>query len=187
VNCRSILLVPLLLFVGARSARAEPTAAPPPPAPVWYGAQTLIVDAAVEGLLVTATVLNFASQDTQRGVGVPLLAGTAIYLFGAPIVHAAHGRVGMSFASVAVRVGLALGGMLIGAIGGAVASDGDPATGAEVGAGVGGAAGAVAASMLDAFVFAYEPVSPPSRTPAIRIMPRIAAGRTTSLGLAAQF
>jgi hypothetical protein len=73
---------------------ASSEAQPPPVADTqerhWYGWQTLIVD----------------------GVGIltlPVLVGFGVYLVGAPIVHWAHGRVGLGFADVGMRLGLAVG------------------------------------------------------------------------------
>jgi hypothetical protein len=67
---------------------ASSDAPSPPPADTpqreWYGWQTLVVD----------------------GVGIvtlPVLVGVGVYLVGPPIVHWAHGRVGLGFADLGIR------------------------------------------------------------------------------------
>jgi hypothetical protein len=70
----------------------------------WYGAQTLAMDGIALGLLVLG-----ASSESGELIGLSGLT----YLLGGPIVHAAHGRAGMSFASLGVRIGFPIGGALL--------------------------------------------------------------------------
>src|SRR5690606_31567395 len=71
----------------------------------WYGWQTLAVDAA--GL---ALGLGYAAKKPETKSGEPLHPATATFvplytigLFGGPIVHFAHGRVGIGFLSLGIR------------------------------------------------------------------------------------
>ena len=60
-----------------------------------YRLQTIVVDAAAVGLVAAAAGFNKA----------PLLdAGAAVYLAGAPTIHAFHGRFGSAAISVGMRV-----------------------------------------------------------------------------------
>jgi hypothetical protein len=78
---------------------AEPAPREPHVEEHWYGWQTLIVDAASVGFVIAATV-----ADSE-----PLFwVGMGGYLFGAPIVHFAHARVGIGFADMGVRTAAAL-------------------------------------------------------------------------------
>ena len=95
---------------------AVPEPQPPPPvtvpAPVpiptpavhehehWYGWQTLAVDGAV---LVLAVVGASVSDGDQGGAALATLA-TSGYVLGGPIVHFAHERVLVGFASMGLRV-----------------------------------------------------------------------------------
>ncbi len=121
-------------------------AAPEPPRPTyrrWYGWQTLLAD----GLWV-------ASASVQ-----PALAPIG-YLTFAPLVHAAHGHPGKPFASLGVRVGLPLGGLLLGAGAGAFVDGGE-----FFGAPLGLVSGLVGAIVMDAAVIANEDAPLSARSP----------------------
>jgi hypothetical protein len=146
----------------------------PPPAPVyvppqgetpemetktvWYGSQTLAVD----GISAAACATVFGLF-----VGVPGL------VFGAPIVHWVHGRIGIGFASMGMRMGMAAGASALGAAIGAGIDEGcnhtcrdAPAIGAVIGI-ITGAVGAIA---LDAIYLAYEEKTVPR---AVRLFPSV--------------
>jgi hypothetical protein len=92
------LLLPFLLLVEG-AARADPAPVAPLPAATerqWYGWQTLAADGAA---------LVFGTQGQVE-------AGLATFVFGAPVVHWAHGRVGAGFGSLALRVSLPLLGLV---------------------------------------------------------------------------
>lgn len=87
-----------------------PPAYAPPPSPgekVWYGWQTLVVDASTLGLA------GIAVGTQSRELGTIGLVG---FVIGAPIVHFVHGNVGHGFGSMSYRLFLPLVGMGIGAL-----------------------------------------------------------------------
>jgi hypothetical protein len=106
----------------------------------WYGGQTLAMDGIALGLLVLGV-----SSDSGELIGLSGLT----YLLGGPIVHAAHGRAGMSFASLGVRIGFPIGGALL------LGDDGD-----LVGIVAGVSLGILAAIATDSLL-AWEPPPPP--------------------------
>jgi hypothetical protein len=125
---------------------------------VWYGDQTLVVD----GLSIGA-------------VFVEPTVGLVGYLFGAPIVHAAHGHAGKPFASLALRVGMPIAGAFLGCA--AAAGSGNSGGYACLGgAALGLLVGAGGAIAIDASVIAREDASERSakRTPSVGVMPSIA-------------
>ncbi len=86
---------------GDSEAAADPVATEVDPAPrrQWYGWQTLLVDAAAVGFVV----VGLRTQSTPVGY-----TGVLTYLFGGPVVHAAHGRGGATLGSLALRLGVPL-------------------------------------------------------------------------------
>lgn len=141
------------------------------PAPLvehWYGYQILIVDgvALTLGALGAAfSVQGISGHDTGAEVGGIALAfhGGLVYLFGAPTVHWAHGRVGIGFASLGIRIlspilGLAIGGLESQLANGSKNQDGIP---------IGAAVGAVAAMAVDAIFLSHEKV--PGTRPAAKL------------------
>ncbi len=107
-----------------------------------YGVQILLVDAAAIG----------AAIGTEEGA--VLLGG---YLLGGPLVHVANGNPKTAFTSLALRAGLPLGGILIGA----AAAESDCADSEEMFCGLGHVAvgafvGMLTASVLDAAVLAKK-------------------------------
>jgi hypothetical protein len=126
----------------------------------WYGWQTLTSDAA--SISAVGTGIKFETAPLAY-------LGVAGYYLGAPIVHIAHGRVGVAFASLGLRLGLpSLGG----AIGFATAG---PCTESERRgffgcafhgwneAAIGGLIGLGAAIAIDSALLAHgkRPVDPP--------------------------
>lgn len=148
----------MALVAGARVACAADTG-PSEKAPVsWYGWQTLLSDAGAVGLWSLGLVM----EDETAG-GTVLGAGTALYAFGAPTIHWAHGQVRKGWGSLALRVGLPLAGAGAGLlIGSAVCGHNDDEfIPCPVGAmGLGFLSGFVVAPAVDAAVLAIEPVRP---------------------------
>jgi len=115
----------------------------------WYGWQTLIADGAS---LVVVPII--AGSTESEALAFVALGG---YLLAPPIIHAAHGRWGITFASLGLRIGLPVVAALVGA---AVDQDcRDFCAGPVVGliAGIGGAV------TLDAALLSDEKVSDEDR------------------------
>lgn len=182
-----------------------------------HGWQTLAVDGAAVAVTVTGVATSFDSwpQTTlltrllPKGRSYPddvLLTdvGIGLYTFGAPLVHAVHGRPLPGLASVAMRVAGPTAGLVVGAFFGGIVAlvvgdcslmkgcRNDEAADAAVysGVGVGMAAGFVGPILVDALYLAREPApkdapAPPSAS-ALRFVPRVAltpAGGTIGLSL----
>ncbi|MDB4942226.1 MAG: hypothetical protein JWP97_1760 [Labilithrix sp.] len=117
----------------------------------WYGWQTLVVDGAT--LLIGGAA---AGGSDQLGAGI-IVGG---YFLGGPIVHWAHGNVGMGFADLGIRIGaplvLGVGGYY--ASGGGSHNGGDDLGPALVGV-LGTVIGVASAIAIDAAVLAREPVN----------------------------
>jgi len=126
-----------------------------------YGAETIGADLLAVGLEL-GTLVAGRSNDTRTATSFAI-AGGAVYLLGAPVIHALHQPgLGTSAKSLALRIGLPLaGGLLFGALGSINnGTGGDEAgLGTAFGAILGIGLGAVAASVVDAAVLAREPDS----------------------------
>jgi hypothetical protein len=125
----------------------------------WYGWQTLSTDGAALGFLVLSGALASDNSDSGgAGVDSFVLLGVGMYTLGGPIVHAAHQNWGAAAASLGLRVGLPLTGILFGS---AVDTCG-PKSDADVCEAVGPAFGALlgmgAAIAIDAAALGYEEV-----------------------------
>lgn len=122
---------------------------------IWYGGQTLLVDAASAGTFVGAVAMGNRSARVAGGLAV---AGTLTFLFGPPIVHFAHDRIGPGFGSFALRLALPLeagfDGLLIGGAMTSHQGSEDIPSGVVYGSLIGLAVGAVAASAIDAALLA---------------------------------
>lgn len=136
------------------TTRQEPTASPAPWSAAhterrWYGWQILLPDIA-GGLL--SLVGGFVPGPAGFGIAI---TGSAVALFGGPIVHWAHGHIGRGFGSLfGLRVGLPVLGALLG-LGAGVAAGNTTASivlGTSVGAGIGSLTGFV----IDIAVLAYD-------------------------------
>src|SRR5262245_7305404 len=67
----------------------------------WYGWQTLAIDGTA---FATWTVTSLVGKTQARPpVSTVNLAGRGVYLLGAPIVHAVHGKPGAAIGSLALR------------------------------------------------------------------------------------
>jgi hypothetical protein len=149
------------------SAQPEPAEPAQPPAPTaratessWYGWQVMIADA--------ASIAMMGSGLAARNAPIGYL-GLGGYLVAAPIVHGAHGRVGVGFASFGLRAGLPMVGAMLGyaAAGSCSREEQEKLLGCffhgwgeAVAGGLVGAAGAV---VIDAALLAHEtrPIAQP--------------------------
>jgi len=155
---------------GSRGARAAEAPAPMEVETSWYGWQTLLSDAGAIGLWSLAAVVDDAQygstsyQSYQAWSTALTVSGFAVYVLGAPAIHLAHGHAHKVADSLALRVGLPLGGALVGMLAGAAACGrSDDEVPCPVITGVlGFVAGGVAAMVLDAVIVADEPVGHPS-------------------------
>jgi hypothetical protein len=118
---------------------------------VWYGWQTLLLDAPA---FPTALVAG-----ATESVHLALLA-LGWYVLAPPFVHFAHGRVGTGFGSLGVRVGMPIVGAIVGAGVGAAATGGGRCTwiceGVGSGALIGFGLGLLSAVTIDAAVLSHE-------------------------------
>ncbi|HET9956257.1 MAG TPA: hypothetical protein VFQ61_17235 [Polyangiaceae bacterium] len=97
------------MLAANRSEETPPVAASSREAKHWYGWQTLLVDGAALGIVAG----GFAVRPAHSDWSVVSVVGVGAWVLGAPAVHLAHGRVGVSFASLGLRLALpALGGYL---------------------------------------------------------------------------
>jgi hypothetical protein len=166
----SSCLAALLITLASTNAHAEPEA-PPPRATehVWYGWETLLVDAASFSVFL-GTVNDVNSP--ARYVG---LAG---YALGGPIVHFANEEPGRAAGSLILRVATPT---LLAAVAYSLGTRSDSpntlGTYPAVGAAIVGFSGAVAASLFDATVLARRNVVVDRRpklswTPSLSIDPK---------------
>ncbi len=163
----------------------------------WYGWQTLAMDAAWVGLLgiaVTAIAVDPSFSDEGPTNAVAMVAGvTAVptYLFGAPIVHAAHGHCDRAGASLALRIGAPIALAYLGSGLGTLACPGKASDTSNYhcvngATGAGALAGLVAAISVDAALLAREKV--PRHPSATGWSPTVSLNRGGfSVGLAAEF
>lgn len=156
---------------------------PPPDEPgsreVWYGYQIL----AALGVSHLTLIVGAATEDvTIIGMGI------GGHFLSAPIVHWANGEVGRGFGSLAMNVGLPLGGLFVGYGVGAIT--GDPSA-SGVGAILVGAMGLIAAPVIDVAALAYKKPSGSSDSAAgwpTRVMLTPVLGHElTGVGIGGQF
>ncbi|HVW26536.1 MAG TPA: hypothetical protein VHC69_14305 [Polyangiaceae bacterium] len=133
----------------------------PPPQRRWYGWQTLLVDVPSLSMWITAAEVHSPSSAIAA-------MGFVGFLFGAPIVHGAHGHWGKFGASIGMRAGTILLAVIgaAGCIDGAALNEG---FGKPCGAGydallVVGSLGILAAVAVDAAALAREDVPPEHRS-----------------------
>jgi hypothetical protein len=163
----------------------------------WYGWQTLAMDAAWVGLLgiaVTAIAVDPAFNDEGAPNAVAIIAmvpAVPTYLFGAPIVHAAHGHWDRAGASLALRIGAPI---VLGYLGSGLGTLTCPGKASDTSnyhcvngaTGAGAIAGLVAAISLDAALLARERV--PNRPSAGGWSPTVSLNRSGfSVGLGSEF
>ncbi len=131
----------------------------------WYGWQTLLVDALSIGFAVAT-----AGRGGELGLGV--------YVFGAPVVHAAHGHPGKALGSFGLRLGAPFVGAFIGSSG-ADCSGPDREDFCGLGEALEGALiGASFAIAVDAIVIANEDVEkkPPTER-GVQLSPSVSVTR----------
>jgi hypothetical protein len=122
------------------------------PRRVWYGWQTLVVDAAgLSGLVLSAALSDSGASDSD--VGALATFGLLSYELGPGIVHFVHRNPGRGFASFGMRLGLPLAGAFVGA---SVSSNCDGFLCEADGAAAGLLLGMAGAIAIDAAVFAYD-------------------------------
>ena len=176
---------------------APPAELPPRPPPRrahrWYGYQTLIADGAMVALGSIGLALKEPTLSTVGSVG---------YFLGGPILHWAHQRVGTGFADLGLRVAFPIGGLIVGALVGAIAAPKNGSVHQDsntilVATGIGAAGGVVAAVVFDAAILAEETVHvepgearqrPDLRAPPPRVAPQLLTGKNyATFGLAGTF
>jgi hypothetical protein len=137
----------------------ELTSDPPPPPRYWYGWQILVLDLAgffAGGVAGTGIQRKDGGEAIHPALGTWVI-GWTVGTIGAPIVHFTHGRVGIGFLSLGLRL---MVGPMIGAVTGLVgycAATAGADDCASHGAQWGLLAGAAAISLFDALVLAHEP------------------------------
>ena len=150
----------LFLTAGAwaspAAADGESTLAEKAPSPraSWYGYQTFSADATAAALAIVA----FRTDSGPAGVGA-----IAVYLLGAPAVHAAHRRPLAVVGSLALRIGVPL---LASAVGAATADCSTRVVNDEncdfgpsiIGLGI----GTILAAIIDSAAIAWDRPSPPA-------------------------
>lgn len=164
----SATLLALAMFAAPSMVNAQSSADTPPLDDKeelprhWYGWQTLTVDAVPIALFLAAVPAEGQAEIDLMGIG-----GLA-FAIGGPVLHLAHRRPGFAGASLGIRLGLPIAGSLIGAISSKCEPQPyqDPDDGCTVTtryAYLGAMVGVFSASILDASLFAFEPVRPPRR------------------------
>jgi hypothetical protein len=121
----------------------------------WYGWQTLTADGVSLSLVYAIASANAKSDNASL-----LLLPLGTYLLVPPIIHLAHERYGAAAGSFGLRLGLPLGGALLG---GVLASSGNKSNGgygALAGAALGMVIGVGGAIAIDAAVLSREEVKP---------------------------
>ena len=146
----------------------------------WYGWQTLTVDAGSIGL----AALAFSNWGGSEAFDLFLASG-AVYLGGAPLVHAAHRRGIAALADFGLRLAAPT---VLGAVG---AASGGGRNGAFVGVVILGSIGLATASLLDAFFLAREPMKVDAKpvAPQVGWLPQVAImpGGGASAGVGGTF
>jgi hypothetical protein len=120
---------------------------------------------------------NAAGSSDRRGddSGSELLLALSglSYVFTPPVIHAAHGRVGTSFASAGLRVGLPIAGVMIGTASADCGNDSGSLCGLDS-AVIGFSVGVLSAIAIDAAFLAWdsEPESA-RRAQRVRLAPAV--------------
>jgi hypothetical protein len=124
-----------------------------PPAPYWYGWQTLISDAA------SITTFVLAEKEITHGSrAVPIVSATVGYFLVPPILHWARGNTAKGFGSLGLRSGAAL--LTVGTL--ALCSEGGSCPVGYIGLTMMGLA-----IPIDAFALARDPAPEPDQTAGI--------------------
>jgi hypothetical protein len=201
----------LASLTAANRARAQETPAPSPPAveqlsaaetrQAWYGAPMLVMDAASMGLIIVGSdlivnnltfcvlVCPAAPGRTQaaNGGAAMFLAGAAGFLLGAPIDHLVHGQSETAVKSFIVRLLLPPATLLSGvgiatlACGSAQGCNDAAIPLTLVGVSM------VGTALVDDLLGARENVPAQRSRGWLRMAPQVSLGRSTSIGIAAEF
>jgi hypothetical protein len=110
-----------------------------------YRLSLLAGDAAAVSLVVAGLIVNDSDESTGPLI---IIGGAATYVLSGPVIHLAHGQLGRSFGSLALRVGLPVFGAAVG-IGMVGSCSGDACIGAALVGGMFMIGGVVAASVID--------------------------------------
>jgi hypothetical protein len=151
------------LVDGLLLARERPQRTPPGRPTHWYGWQLLVLDVLGYGGGAVLAARNPRTDDGDEiHPALPTWAvGYTVTVIGAPIVHFAHARVGIGFASLGLRLLAApLIGVLPGLWGYCAATGGGDDDCAAHGAQWGLLGGSLAVGLFDALVLAHEPADP---------------------------
>ncbi len=152
-----------ILVLASRNAMADDDAGDEPSPHVtdadkiWYSWQIMLADASVVAIGVGAGRLSETNQTAAIGLGA---TGTAVYVFGGPVIHLLQGQPGKAGISLGLRIlcPLGLGGTF------ALLYSNNPwgsAAGGLVGAGVG-----VAGAAIADWIMAWKPkASAPEPSP----------------------
>jgi hypothetical protein len=148
----------------------------------WYGWQTLLADAG------TLTLAIVAASSANAPLGV---VSYGSYIFSPPIIHWVHGKTGIGFASLGMRVVGPVVTTLIGYAIDASSSRTSELQGAA-GAALGLLVGYVATVVVDAAVFAYDAPAPRAQSSArgrpFVVVPTLGASADrASIGLGGTF
>jgi hypothetical protein len=152
---------------------------------VWYGWQTLAADAASVGVVALAA----ATADGDAALAV----GLGSYVLGAPIVHAANGRIGAAMGSASLRLALPVIAFSVSMSSGDCdgVDDGREPSSCGPERAVGPVLGALAtATLVDALLLSWKapPAKEPERAHHVSVRPSIALTRESrSLVLAGTF
>lgn len=123
-----------------------PCFAPPPPPPDSYREALIVTDVfAIAG--ATAVDLFAATTNDDRLTTAAMIISFAAFVAAGPVAHLVHGNRRGALTSAGLRLGLPLGGALIGGI--VTAGQGEANLGNIVGAVFGGSLGVLAAYGLD--------------------------------------
>jgi hypothetical protein len=145
----------------------------------WYGWQTLLADGAALSLVVGGASLQ-SNKTAQTGGGLLAVGGALTYVLGGPIIHVVNERALTGLASLGLRVGVPVGGTLLGAIGGSAVcrdSSGNWIC-ALVGGVIGFSVGILGAVIVDASVLARKPVAPAKEQQSVRWIPDLSLSPT---------
>lgn len=143
----------------------------------YYGSSILMTDLTALGVGALA-VATLSTSSSSGAVGGTLLVGAGLtYVLGGPIVHATHGNTGTAFGSFGLRLGLPVGGALVGGLIGGQMSQGCSGDFCELGGALAGGlvgfvGGMITASIIDISLLAYED-DPTSAAPRMTLVPAI--------------
>jgi hypothetical protein len=181
---RPVLLVAIasLLLTSADASAQEAYAGPQGR---WYGYQTLIFDGAAAVLFPVGLAVAFEEGGKSfpiKGFSLMALGGSA-YLFGPPTVHWVHGRVGVGFLSMGLRLLSPVAGLGLGAIASEIATRSKN----QIGIPIGVVVGAVAAAGVDAAVLAWDKGPRGVSSPYTVLPDLVITRRAATIGVAGAF